>query len=68
MSDKSFIYIEFDQLGSTNYRMEAQGISSAQLFVISSILKWEANQAYAQEKMEATRQQIAKPTEGIIKP
>lgn len=64
---KSFVYIEFEELGSTNYSINAENVTPAQMFVISKILELEGTQGYMAEKIEATRK-LARPTEGIIKP
>lgn len=64
---ESFVHIEFDDLGSTNYRINAENVTSAQMFAISKILELEGTQGYLAEKMDAARK-IARPIEGIIKP
>ena len=68
---RSFILVQFRQLGSTDYTMDAEGITSAQLFLVAEILRVEAEQAYLKEKMEAhqlaLQNQIATPSEGIAK-
>lgn len=65
---KPFIFVEFDEFGSQHYKMSINQITSSQLFLISGIMNFQAQQTYMKEQLEHEKSQLAKPTEGIIKP
>ena len=65
---KPFIFVEFDEFGSIHYKISVNQITSSQLFLISGLLGFQAHQTYMNEQMEIKKQNLSKPTEGIIKP
>ena len=65
---KPFIFVEFDEYGSSHYVVSMNGVSSAQLFIASGLMQFQANQTFIDEQLEAKKQALAKPTEGILKP
>ena len=65
---KPFIFIEFDDVGSPHYKVSMNRVSSAQLFIASGLMQFQANQTFIDEQLEAKKQALAKPTEGILKP
>jgi len=65
---KPFIFIEFDEFGSQHYKMSVNQITSSQLFLMSGIINFQAQQSYMKEQLEYEKSQLAEPTKGIIKP
>ena len=65
---KPFIFIEFDEYGSPHYKVSMNGVSSAQLFIAAGLMQFQANNTFVDEQVEAKKQAVAKPTEGILKP
>ena len=65
---KPFIFVEFDEAGSPHYKVSMNGVTSAQLFIASGLLQFQANQTFIEEQLEAEKQSLSKPTEGILKP
>lgn len=69
MTDKKpFIYAEFDEPGSVTYKISFNDVSATQLFLIAGLIQFQANETFAKEQIELQKQQLAKPTEGILKP
>jgi len=62
---KPFIFIEFDDVGSQDYKISFNQITSSQLFLMSGLLQFQAGQSYMKEQLEI---QQMKKTEGILKP
>ena len=65
---KPFIFVEFDEFGSQNYKMSINQITASQLFLMAGIINFQAQQSYMKEQLEYEKSQLAEPTKGIIKP
>lgn len=62
---KPFIFIEFDEMGSHDYKVSFNNITSSQLFLMSGVLQFQAGESYLKELLEI---QKAQQTKGILKP
>lgn len=65
---KPFIFVEFDEAGSSQYKISFNGVTASQLFLVAGLMQFQGNKTMVDEQLAYQKQKLAEPTKGIVKP